>query len=147
MSIDSHYRQAIASVEQAEQLIENPTSAADLDLGEQKVNEAQNHLDALPITFLNDWSEYRYWWYDSRLPVTGNNRSIKNSSTRDNCLSRSPSTTAVCTEQTQTAAILTKINVYGLEGERPRRRAGGSHPQSLANSIAARAGCKELKSC
>ena len=73
MDIDSHYRQAIASVEQAEQLIENPTSAADLDLGEQKVNEAQNHLDALPITFLNDWSEYRYWWYDSRFSIYGFN--------------------------------------------------------------------------
>lgn len=73
MDIDSHYRQAIASVEQAQQLIENPTSAADLDLGEQKVNEAQNHLDALPITFLNDWSEYRYWWYDSRFSIYGFN--------------------------------------------------------------------------
>ncbi|HEY9601878.1 MAG TPA: hypothetical protein V6C85_09725, partial [Allocoleopsis sp.] len=73
MGIDSHYRQAIASVEQAQQLIENPTSAADLELGEQKVNEAQNHLDALPITFLNDWSEYRYWWYDSRFSIYGFN--------------------------------------------------------------------------
>jgi hypothetical protein len=73
MDIDSHYRQAIASVEQAQQLIEKPTSAADLDLGEQKVNEAQNHLDALPITFLNDWSEYRYWWYDSRFSIYGFN--------------------------------------------------------------------------
>jgi hypothetical protein len=73
MDMDSHYRQAIASVEQAQQLVENPTSAADLVLGEQKVNEAQKHLDALPIGFLNDWSEYRYWWYDSRFSIYGFN--------------------------------------------------------------------------
>src|SRR3712207_2593115 len=73
MNMDSHYRQAIASVEQAQQLIENPTSAADLNLGEQKVKEAQKHLDALPIGFLNDWPEYRYWWYDSRFSIYGFN--------------------------------------------------------------------------
>lgn len=73
MDMDSQYRQAIASVEQAQQLIENPTSTADLDLGEQKVKEAQKHLDALPIWFLNDSSEYRYWWYDSRFSIYGFN--------------------------------------------------------------------------
>jgi hypothetical protein len=73
MDMDSNYRQAIASVEQAQQLIENPTSAADLNLGEQKVKEAQKHLDALPIGILNDWPEYRYWWYDSRFSIYGFN--------------------------------------------------------------------------
>jgi hypothetical protein len=63
----------IASVEQAQQLIENPTSTADLDLGEQKVKEAQKHLDALPIGFLNDSPEYRYWWYGSRFSIYGFN--------------------------------------------------------------------------
>jgi hypothetical protein len=73
MSVDNHYRQAIAKVEQAEQLIEQPTSPADLELGEEKVKQAQQHLDALPIGFLNDWSEYKYWWYDSRLSIYGFN--------------------------------------------------------------------------
>ena len=73
MDMDSQYREAIASVEQAQQLIENPTSTADLDLGEQKVKEAQKHLDALPIGFLNDSPEYRYWWYDSRFSIYGFN--------------------------------------------------------------------------
>jgi hypothetical protein len=69
MSVDSNYRQAIASVEQAQQLIEKATSPADLNLGEQKVKEAQKNLDALPIWFLNDWPEYRYWWYDWRFNI------------------------------------------------------------------------------
>jgi hypothetical protein len=64
MSMDYNYGQAIASLEQAEYLIEQPTSAADLDLGEKKVKAAQKHLDALPTWFLNDWSEYKYWWYN-----------------------------------------------------------------------------------
>jgi hypothetical protein len=73
MDMDSNYRQAIASVEQAQQLIEKPTSTADLNLGEQKVNEAQKHLDALPIGFLTDLPEYKYWWYDSRFNIYGFN--------------------------------------------------------------------------
>lgn len=73
MSMDTNYRQAIASVEQAEQLIEKATSPADLDLGEQKVKQAQKNLDALPIGFLNEYPEYRYWWYDSRFSIYGFN--------------------------------------------------------------------------
>ncbi|MCC5652139.1 hypothetical protein LC609_20405 [Nostoc sp. XA013] len=69
ISMDNHYRQALVSVEQAEQLIEKATSPADLALGEQKLQEAQKHLDQLPTSFVNDWSEYRYWWYNSRFSV------------------------------------------------------------------------------
>ena len=73
MNMDSNYRQAITSVEQAQQLIDQATSPADLNLGEQKVKEAQKHLDALPIRFLTDLPEYRYWWYDSRFSIYGFN--------------------------------------------------------------------------
>ncbi len=69
MNMDKNYRQAISSVEQAEQLIEKATSPADLDLGEQKVKSAQKNLNALPITFLNDFPEYNYWWYDWRFNI------------------------------------------------------------------------------
>lgn len=69
MNMESNYRQAITSVQQAQQLIENPTSPADLDLGEQKVKTAQKNLDALPVGFLNDWPEYRYGWYDWRFNI------------------------------------------------------------------------------
>ncbi len=69
MNMDKNYRQAISSVEQAEQLIEKATSPADLDLGEQKVKSAQKNLKALPITFLNDFPEYNYWWYDWRFNI------------------------------------------------------------------------------
>lgn len=69
MNMDKNYRQAISSVEQAEQLIEKATSPGDLDLGEQKVKAAQKNLNALPITFLNDFPEYNYWWYDWRFNI------------------------------------------------------------------------------
>ncbi|MBW4573670.1 MAG: hypothetical protein KME08_00120 [Aphanothece sp. CMT-3BRIN-NPC111] len=68
-SMESEYRQALTSVEQADQLVNNATSAADLDLGEQKVKEAQKHLDSLPIDFLTAWPEYRSWWYDWRFNI------------------------------------------------------------------------------
>jgi hypothetical protein len=71
--MDTNYREAIASVEQAEQLIEKATSPADLNLGEQKVNKAQKNLNALPIDFLNEYPEYRYWWYGSRFSIYGFN--------------------------------------------------------------------------
>jgi hypothetical protein len=52
MSMDYNYRQAIALVEQSDQLVNKATAAADFDLGETKVKEAQKHLDALPVWFL-----------------------------------------------------------------------------------------------
>lgn len=62
MSMDYHYRRAIARVEQADQLINQATSAADLTLGEVKVKEAQQHLDALPVWFLGYWPQYTFWF-------------------------------------------------------------------------------------
>lgn len=52
ISMDYNYRQAIAKVEQADQLINKATASADFDLGEIKAKEAQKHLDALPVWFL-----------------------------------------------------------------------------------------------
>ncbi len=63
IGIDHHYREAISRVEQAIQLIDQATSFADIELGEEKVRQAQNSLDQIPTGFLNDYSEYRYWWY------------------------------------------------------------------------------------
>ncbi len=52
ISMDHNYRQAIALVEQSDQLINKATAAADFDLGETKAKQAQTHLDALPVWFL-----------------------------------------------------------------------------------------------
>lgn len=52
ISMDYNYRQAIALVEQADQLINKATAAADFDLGTEKAQQAQNHLDKLPVWFL-----------------------------------------------------------------------------------------------
>ncbi len=52
ISMDHNYRQAIALVEQSDQLINKATAAADFDLGETKAKQAQKHLDALPVWFL-----------------------------------------------------------------------------------------------
>lgn len=52
MSMDYNYRQAVAKVEQADQLVNKATSAADINLGAEKVTQAQENLDALPVWFL-----------------------------------------------------------------------------------------------
>ena len=52
LKMDRDYRQAIAKVEQADQLVNQATSLADLELGQEKVTQAQKHLDALPVWFL-----------------------------------------------------------------------------------------------
>lgn len=62
ISMDYHYRHAIARVEQADQLINQTTSPADLTLGSVKVKEAQAHLDALPVWFLGYWPQYTFWF-------------------------------------------------------------------------------------
>jgi len=62
ISMDYHYRQAIALVEQADQLVNQATSPADFQLGEVKVKEAQKHLDALPVWFLGYSPQYTFWF-------------------------------------------------------------------------------------
>ncbi|HEY9611379.1 hypothetical protein [Allocoleopsis sp.] len=62
MSMDYHYRQAIAQVEQADQLVNHATSPADFELGAKKVKAAQKHLDALPVWFLGYWPRYTFWF-------------------------------------------------------------------------------------
>jgi tetratricopeptide (TPR) repeat protein len=52
MSMDNHYRGAINSVEQADQLINSATAPEDFELGGTKVKEAQRHLEALPVWFV-----------------------------------------------------------------------------------------------
>ena len=71
-SMDNDYRQAIASIEQAAQLIGNPTNPSDLDLGEQELAKAQRHLDNLPVR-LDYWTDYRYGWYSWQLTPGGLN--------------------------------------------------------------------------
>ncbi len=52
ISMDHHYRGAIAAVEQADQLINKATANTDIERGGEKVAEAQQHLDSLPVWFL-----------------------------------------------------------------------------------------------
>lgn len=52
LKMDRNYREAIAHGEQADQLVNNATSAADIELGAEKVKLAQDNLDQLPVWFL-----------------------------------------------------------------------------------------------
>ncbi|MBS0015141.1 MAG: hypothetical protein KFF72_02005 [Arthrospira sp. SH-MAG29] len=52
ISMDYNYRQAIALVEQADQLINKATAMTDFELGAEKASQAQKHLDKLPVWFL-----------------------------------------------------------------------------------------------
>lgn len=63
ISMDDNYRKAIAHVEQADQLINQPTSMADLELGAQKVQQAQKYLDALPVWFIGYEPKVFMTWF------------------------------------------------------------------------------------
>lgn len=52
LQMDRDYRQTVSLVEQADQLVNQATSAQDIDLGAEKVTQAQKHLDGLPVWFL-----------------------------------------------------------------------------------------------
>lgn len=70
ISLDYNYRTAITTLEQSEQLIDRATSPTDLELGEQKLYQAQKSLDNLPIGWISDsfYSDYGgyYWRFSTR---------------------------------------------------------------------------------
>lgn len=76
ISMDHNFRLGVANVEAAKQLIDGATAPADLELGEQKLNQTQKNLDHLPTWV---WSELpntsSWWWYDWRLNRLGLNQS------------------------------------------------------------------------
>lgn len=78
LMMDHSFRQAVALVEQSRQLIDSPTSAADLELGAQKLKQAQSNLNSLPIgltrdQWIADW--YGYGWFGPRMTIASLNRS------------------------------------------------------------------------
>jgi hypothetical protein len=72
ITTEQKYRQALVSLEQAEQLIERPTSPADLTLGGEKLQQTKQSLDEIPSTFIDDWYD-KYRWYEWRFSVSGYN--------------------------------------------------------------------------
>jgi len=75
MAIDANFKQGQSSVEEARQLIEAPTSAADLDRGELKLQTGKTALDAIPAWYIADWADYSRgyygWGYDWRFTPAG----------------------------------------------------------------------------
>lgn len=75
MAIDTNFKQGQSSIEQARQLIEVPTSPADLDRGEIKLKEGKTALDAIPLWYIADWADYSRgyygWGYDWRFTPAG----------------------------------------------------------------------------
>lgn len=65
MSIEANFKKGQATVEEARQLIEAPTSPADLERGESKLKEGKSALDAIPAWYLAEWADYSrgYWGY------------------------------------------------------------------------------------
>lgn len=63
LSMDRNYRQAISKVEQADQLVNQATSLADIELGAEKVAQAQKHLDKLPVWFLGYEPRIYMTWF------------------------------------------------------------------------------------
>ncbi|MFM7426991.1 MAG: hypothetical protein ACKO7W_18670 [Elainella sp.] len=75
VSLDHNFRQASANLEVAKQLIDRATAPTDLELGEQRLNQAQANLDQLPSWA---WSELPdtegWWWYSWRFSRLGLNQ-------------------------------------------------------------------------
>jgi hypothetical protein len=76
MAMDANFKQGQSSVEESRQLIESPTSAADLDRGELKLKEGKTALDAIPAWYIADWADYSRgynygWGYDWRFTPAG----------------------------------------------------------------------------
>ncbi|MFN5471674.1 MAG: hypothetical protein ACK5CR_06620 [Pseudanabaena sp.] len=65
MTIEANFKKGQATIEESRQLIESPTSAADLDRGELKLKEGKTALDAIPAWYVADWADYSrgYWGY------------------------------------------------------------------------------------
>ncbi|MBD1922074.1 hypothetical protein H6F77_13380 [Microcoleus sp. FACHB-831] len=60
MSVEDHYQQAQALVDQADQLVNRAGTPADLALGEEKLNEAKKHIDSLPVSHTVSSKRYYY---------------------------------------------------------------------------------------
>ncbi len=58
MAIDANFKKGQATVEESRQLIESPTSPADLDRGELKLKEGKSALDSIPAWYVADWADY-----------------------------------------------------------------------------------------
>ncbi len=67
-SRDQNYKQVTSNLTQAEQLINNPTSPADLELGEHKLASAKKALESLPGWYSEDDGQSLGWysWYYTR---------------------------------------------------------------------------------
>lgn len=63
IAMDSNYRGAINSVEQADQFVNKATSQEDIERGAEKVKDAQNHLDNLPVWFLGYYPQAYCGWF------------------------------------------------------------------------------------
>ncbi|NJK36698.1 MAG: hypothetical protein HC825_01390 [Oscillatoriales cyanobacterium RM1_1_9] len=70
LKMDRGYREAIRYTEQSDQLINQATSPADIGLGAEKVELAQNALDDLPVWFLGYQPEYYCRWFDCQWRFT-----------------------------------------------------------------------------
>ncbi len=75
MAIDANFKKGQATIEEVRQLIESPTSPADLDRGEIKLKEGKTALDAIPAWYIADWADYsrgyNSWGYDWRFTPSG----------------------------------------------------------------------------
>lgn len=63
LSMEFDFKQAIATLEEAQQLLGSPTSAADIERGEEKLQKAEKHLNKIPLWF-SSRRGWGFWSYD-----------------------------------------------------------------------------------
>ena len=67
INIENNFKRSLELIEQAEQLIERPTSASDIEQGAQRLKEGKDSLDAIPLNSVDEWIDYGgYGWRFSR---------------------------------------------------------------------------------
>jgi hypothetical protein len=71
VGMNYHYRQALNFSEQADQLLNDATTIADLELGAQQLQKARYHLDKFPIAILEPGhnSSYLFFFGGYRLTI------------------------------------------------------------------------------
>ncbi|MGF1493608.1 MAG: hypothetical protein ACFBSC_14365 [Microcoleaceae cyanobacterium] len=70
IKMDRDYREAIKYTEQSDQLINQATSSADINLGAEKVQLAQEALDGLPVWFLGYQPQFYCRWFSCQWRFT-----------------------------------------------------------------------------
>lgn len=76
LTIEENFKKGVTSLESARQLIDNATTALDIDRGKERLKSASEQINSIPTWFMEDWENHQryyrwYGWYDWRFSPAG----------------------------------------------------------------------------